>query len=236
MADSSQSTPTYESLARSFESHLLKPELSDDELAAACRLARELGVAALIVRPCDIDNVTRWMAGSPVVVGSFAGFPDGSSLTGTKLYEGRDLLRRGAREIHFVVNPGKLVSRQFQHVETELMQMADSCEENGAVLKVCLRNEYLADDLKIIALRIARRVGAQYISISPADHDLDLIRPLLKERIQLHAATVDNLADALRCQRAGCSRIASEKSSAILAEWRQTVESLQQPQAATPIS
>jgi deoxyribose-phosphate aldolase len=116
------------------------------------------------------------------------------------------------------------------------MQMADSCEENGAVLKVCLRNEYLADDLKIIALRIARRVGAQYISISPADHDLDLIRPLLKERIQLHAATVDNLADALRCQRAGCSRIASEKSSAILAEWRQTVESLQQPQAATPIS
>ena len=89
---------------------------------------------ALIVRPSDVDNALRWLGPGSLIVGSTAGYPDGSTTTGAKLYEGRDLLRRGAREIEMVVNVGKLVSRQFQYVEMELLQMAKSCHESGAPL------------------------------------------------------------------------------------------------------
>jgi len=81
-------------------------------------------------------------------VGSVAGFPHGSTTTAAKLYEARDLLRRGAREIDMVLNIGKLISRQFQYVEMELAQMAEACHDAGAILKVIFENAYLTDELK----------------------------------------------------------------------------------------
>ena len=65
-------------------------------------------------------------------VSSVAGYPYGISTTGAKLYEGRDLLRLGVRELDFVLNPAAMISRQFQHVETELMQIVRSAHEADA--------------------------------------------------------------------------------------------------------
>ncbi len=52
-----------------------------------------------------------------------------------------------------MLNIGKLISRQFQYVEMELMQAAKACHEEGAVLKVIFENAYLTEDLKIIAAK-----------------------------------------------------------------------------------
>src|SRR5690606_28758474 len=91
-----------------------------------------------------------------------AGFPHGSSNTATKLYEGRDLLRRGAKEVSLVVNYGKMISRQFQHVETEILQMSESCHQAGAILKVIFENAYLAQDLKIILCKMCKRTDPDF--------------------------------------------------------------------------
>ena len=119
-----QAPTTYEELAGMIEHSLVRPDLTEDLVAAGCRLAYDYRVAAAVVKPCDVDIAVRILDGSGVAVASVAGFPHGSSNTATKLYEGRDLLRRGAKEISLVVNVGKMISRQFQYVETEIMQMA----------------------------------------------------------------------------------------------------------------
>ena len=103
------------------------------------------------------------MNGSGVRVASTVGFPHGSSNTAAKLYEGRDLLRRGAKEIDMVINIGKMISRQFQYVETELLQMAKSCQESGALLKVDLFEVSLTEDLKIIATKICKRIEVDFV-------------------------------------------------------------------------
>jgi len=87
---------SYEALAKMIDHSLLRPELSDEQVLEGCRVARQYNVASVTVRPSDVDAVLRWLEGSGVPVGSVAGFPHGSTTTAAKLYEARDLLRRGA--------------------------------------------------------------------------------------------------------------------------------------------
>ena len=131
-----------------------------------CQIAKAYEVASVSVRPSDVDTAARVLQGSDVAVGAVVGFPHGSSTTGMKLYEARDLLRRGAKEIDMVLNIGKLRSRAFQYIETELLQMAEACHQNGAILKVIFENAYLTDELKIVACRICNRAGVDFAKTS----------------------------------------------------------------------
>ncbi|MGH9723320.1 MAG: deoxyribose-phosphate aldolase, partial [Bryobacteraceae bacterium] len=110
----------YEDIAKMIDHSLLRPELNDEHIAEGCSVAREHQVASVTVRPSDVDLAVRMMEGSGVAVGTVAGFPHGSTTTAAKLYEVRDVLRRGVREVDLVLNIGKLISRQFQFVDTEL--------------------------------------------------------------------------------------------------------------------
>ena len=49
-------------------------------------------------------------------------------------------------------------------MQAELLQMAESCHKEGAILKVILENYYLTDELKIIACRCAERAEADFVS------------------------------------------------------------------------
>jgi deoxyribose-phosphate aldolase len=209
---------TYESLASLVDYHLLAPTLSGSDVAEGCRIAREYRVRSVIVRPCDLPLVMQWMSGSGIVVASVAGYPDGTSTTATKLYEARDQLKHGAREIEFVLNPALTISRSFQHVETELMQIAKSCNESGARLTVIFNSRWLDEDHKIIVTKICRRVEAHRLSI---DADEPVFKPLLKEVLTLKLGTpVATLEDALAAREAGFTSFAAMDPVSILDAWR----------------
>lgn len=218
---------SYEELAGMAEHALLQPQFTDDEILAGCRLAREYRVAAVLVRSSDVDLAARAVKGSGVAVGAAVGFPHGSMQTAAKLYDGRDLLRRGATELSLVVNIGKLLSRQFQYVETEIMQMAGSCRESGAKLKIVYETGYLSDELKIILTKICKRTEVNFAEISaglapPADQqaDLALIQSIGKDRLQYKAFGVETLEQAMAFYQAGCDRFGSTATASILDAWR----------------
>jgi deoxyribose-phosphate aldolase len=222
--DPLEQTPveTYESLASLMELTLLAPNLTADDIDEGCRAAREYGLAAVVVRPCDVQMASRWMAGSAVKVASVAGYPYGISTTGAKLYEGRDLIRLGVRELDFVLNPAAMMSRQFEHVETELMQMVRSAHESGCALTVVCNNRILSNDLKIIATRISKRVEADAIAIQHSESDLAIVKPLLKDLIRLKRSdAVLTLEEALASREAGYSRFTSNAIQPILDAWKQ---------------
>ena len=219
---------TYESFARLIDHPLVKPELTDVQVVEDLEMAKRYGIACVSVRPCDIDLAARTLQGSPVKPGSVAGFPHGSQNTATKLYEARDLLRRGAREIDMVIAISKLVSREFQHVQMELLQMSELCHKEGALLKVILENAYLTDELKIIACRCCERAEVHFVKTStgfaPTGYtvaDVRLMRKHLPEEIGVKAAgglrTVDQVLEAYD---AGCSRIGTTATAALLDEWK----------------
>ncbi|MFB3829462.1 MAG: deoxyribose-phosphate aldolase [Bryobacteraceae bacterium] len=223
---------TYEQVARLIDHSLVRPELTTAQVVEGCQLARRYGVATVSVRPCDIETAVRVLQGSGVKVGSVAGFPHGSSTTAVKLYEARDALGRGAREIDMVINVSKLLSREFQHVEMELLQMAETCHKQGALLKVIFENAYLTGELKIIACRILNRAGADFAKTSTGFapggctlEDVRLMRAHLPEHIGVKAAGgVRTLEKLKEVYEAGCTRVGATATAAILDAWNEELK------------
>lgn len=231
----------YEDVAGMIEHAVMRPEASDEDVAEACAIAREYRVAAVTVRPSDVEMAVRAMEGSGVAVGAVVSYPNGCATTAVKLYETNDLLRRGAREIDAVINIGKMLSRQFQYVEMELAQMAQACHGAGAVFKVAFENGYLSQDLKTIACRISRRAGVDYARTSthfgPAPYSLEdvaLMRRLCGDRVKIKASGGVRILDQLkRLRQAGCSRVSTVNTVSILEAWKAELASraqqVQQP-------
>src|SRR5262245_14733926 len=173
---------TYEDVAGMIDLPLVQPNFSNEEVFAGLELAKRYKVASAVVRPCDIDLAVRTLQGSGVRPAAVAGFPHGNQNTATKLYEVRDLLRRGAKEIEMVVAIPKLRSREFQHVQSELDQAAESCQKDGAILKVVMETPYLTRELKIIGIICCERSGVDMVVTSTGfagaytAEDIQLIR------------------------------------------------------------
>jgi len=230
-AESSPSRPpltTYEGLAKMIDHSLLRPELTEEQVESGCRIAQQYGVASVTVRPADVDLAVEWMRESEIPVGSVAGCPHGSATTSAKLFEIRDLLRRGAREVDMVLNIGRLLSRRFQYVETELRQAAEMCSEAGAVFKVIFENAYLTDELKIIACKIATRAGVGFVKTSTGFaptgctlEDLRLMRAHSGPNVKVKAAGgVRTLERAIEVYEAGADRFGATATIAILDAWK----------------
>jgi deoxyribose-phosphate aldolase len=218
---------TPEDLARLIGHSLLRPELSAGQVLAGIQLARRCGVAAVAVRPCDVEVAVRHLEGSPVKAASVVGFPHGSQTTPTKLFETRDLLRRGAQEIAVTIGISRVLSREFQHVQTELSQIAEACHKERATLTVILENAWLTEEMKIIALRCAERAEADCVSTStgfaPGGYtlaDVTLMRKYLPEETGVEAEGIATLAEALEAYGAGCTRLATAHTAAIVEEWK----------------
>jgi deoxyribose-phosphate aldolase len=233
---------TYESLARMIDHSLVRPELTEDQVRDGCELAARYGTITVSVRPSDMDIAIRTLRGAGVAVGSVAGFPHGSSQTAAKLYEARDLIRRGAREIDMVANIGKLVSRQWHYVETELAQMAKACHDEGVILKVIIETAYLDYEQKIVACKIAKNTGVDFIKtstgIAPAGYtpeDMRLLYSKCYPRVKCKAAHgVRTLETALEAYACGADRIGATATAAILDAWRARLASQKEPQTASP--
>jgi len=219
---------TCDEIARLIDVPLLRPELTADQVSTGLDSAKRAGVSCVVLRPCDVDFAARSLAGSAVRMASACGFPHGSANTAAKLYEARDLLRRGAKEIHMVAPISKLLSREFQHVQTEFLQMSELCRKESAVLCVILETGYLSDELKIIACRTAERAEVHFVKnatgFGPEGYVLDdvrLMRHHLPEDIGVAAAgAVATLDRLLELHAAGCDRIETDAAAAILDEWK----------------
>lgn len=230
---SDQPVESFGSLARLVDVHLLDPLLSSEQVFESCSAARELGARAVVVRPCDLELATQWLRGSTVVLAAACGYPDGTSTTSSKLYEGRDLLRIGAKEVEFVLNPARMISRGFQHVETELLQMSRSCHEAGSGFTVVFNSFRLTDDLRIIATKVSKRVEADAIAIDGSEAELALLRPLVKDALRLKkGALVSSLEEALEARAAGFSSFATTVPAKLLEAWRSHLEMQAQPHPA----
>jgi deoxyribose-phosphate aldolase len=204
-----------EEFAKKIDYEILQAALTEKQLYNACLVARQHGLGSVVVRPCDADSALRFLSLGVVKVASTVGHPFGSSNTGVKVYEARDLLRRGVKQIWAYPNPGKLFSRQFQHQEVELIQLADSCLESGGVLKIVADTAMLDEEMKIILCRMAKRVNAHYVAASEPK-DLELFLKYCGELVKVECGGIETLAQARLAFAAGCERIVSRNPEAIL--------------------
>lgn len=213
---------TYQDVAGMMNYLLLDPHFSDEQIEQGSNLAKRCGVGAITPRPADVERVTRWVAETPIEVTGVVGYPHGITTTAVKLFETRDLLQRGAKRIETPLNSGRMISRQFRHLETELLQMSQECRRAGAKLTLAIELAPLSADLRVIACRLARRSEVDCVrAIDATLEDLQFLSARLGDSVRLEAgANLAKWEDVAAIREAGCISFQTVNPLTILDGWK----------------
>jgi deoxyribose-phosphate aldolase len=231
---------TERDIAKTIDHSLLRPELDDAFVEAGCRLAAEYDVASVCVRPADVRRAKAILRDSDVAVGTVIGFPHGSHLTATKVFEARQALADGATELDMVIQIGALKSGRDEDVQSDIAAVVELAHANGCIVKVIFENAYLTDDEKVRACRLSEAAGADFVKTSTGFapggatyDDLRLMRANTSPHVQVKAAGGVRTLDALlEVMALGVTRIGATATKAIIDDFR--ARKAGRPAAGTP--
>jgi deoxyribose-phosphate aldolase len=217
---------TYLDISKMIDHSLLNPVMTDAELEAGLRLAREYDVASACVKPYYARRCAELLAGSAVAASTVIGFPHGGHKTAVKLTEARQALDDGATELDMVVNIGKVLSGDWTFVREDIQAVAQATHEAGAIVKVIFENCYLQDAHKIRLCEICAELGADFVKTSTGYgsggatlEDLKLMRRHSPPNVRIKAAGGVRTLDALLEVRAiGVSRSGATRTAEMLDE------------------
>jgi deoxyribose-phosphate aldolase len=219
---------TYADIAKMMDHSLLQQTLTDAELEAGCRLAREYEVASVCIKPYAVHVAAAILKGSTVAVGTTIGFPHGGHTTELKVIEAEQAMDEGARELDMVVNIGKVLSKDWGYVADDILAVVDTAHRRQAIVKVIFENCFLEDAHKERLCRICGEVRADFVKTSTGygatgavDEDLKLMRRCSPPHVKVKAAGgVRNFERVLAVRAIGVSRIGATATKVILDDCR----------------
>ncbi|NPV51965.1 MAG: deoxyribose-phosphate aldolase [Firmicutes bacterium] len=212
-----------EELAGMIDHTLLNPQATLGDVDRLCEEARRYGFAAVAVNPAMVEFCARRLAGSRVGISAAVGFPLGQATTEAKVFEARDAIAKGASEVDFVINIGRLKSGDLDYVEREIKAVVEACR--GHITKVILETFYLTDEEKAAVVDMAIRAGADFVKTSTGFgpggatlEDVALMKRIAGDRIGIKASGgIRTREDALRFIAAGATRIGTSRGVALVA-------------------
>ena len=152
-------------LAKMIDHTLLKPEATYDQIKQLCQEAVEYGFASVCVNSGNVILAVESLKGTQIPVCSVVGFPLGATTTRTKVFEAKEAIENGAREIDMVINIGALKSRDFTRVRADIEEVVLAARGKAAV-KVIIEACLLSDEEKTRACEIAKDAGADFVKTS----------------------------------------------------------------------
>ena len=209
-------------IARIIDHTLLKPDATKAELESICNEAIQYGFATVCVNPSNIAYVAKRLHNSSVKPIAVVGFPLGASTTSAKVFEAKEALRQGAREIDMVINIGALKSKDYETVYKDIVQVVEASSPHP--VKVILETTSLTDDEKVIGCALAKVAKASFVKTSTGFgkggatiEDIRLMRRVVGSTMGIKASGgIRNLKDAEAMVEAGANRIGASASVAIV--------------------
>jgi deoxyribose-phosphate aldolase len=214
-------------IARTIDHTLLSPLATAEQIERLCGEAAEWGFASVCVPPRFVPLATRSLAGGSVAVGTVVGFPLGYATTAAKVFEAREAVAAGAREIDMVISLGAALGGRLKEVEEEIGQVVAAT--GPATVKVIIECCYLDRQLKQLLAEMVADSGADYVKTSTGFgsggavlEDVGLLFAVARGRIGVKAA--GGIRDLEACRaflNAGASRIGTSAGVAIMHQLRE---------------
>lgn len=215
-------------LAKMIDHTLIKPTATKDDVSQLCKEAEKHGFGCVCVNSAYVSLAKQLLRGTDVKVCSTVGFPFGASLPEVKAFEATKAVENGAREIDMVMNIGALKSGDYETVKRDIETVVDvkrSCD-GDLVIKVIIETGYLTDEEKVIACKLAKEAGADFVKTSTGlvggatVEDVRLMRETVGRDVGVKAAGgIRTLKEALAMIRAGANRIGTSTGVAIIEEF-----------------
>ncbi|WP_296127740.1 deoxyribose-phosphate aldolase [uncultured Anaerococcus sp.] len=159
-----------------------------------------------------------------IKIAAVVGFPLGAMTKDAKVFEAKEAIRDGAREIDMVINIGRLKSEDYFYVEDEIRAIKEAIGDN--ILKVIIETCLLTEDEKVKACKLALNAGADFVKTSTGFStggatvaDIKLMKEVVEGKIKVKASGgIHTKEEALALIEAGADRIGASKSIDICKE------------------
>lgn len=171
---------------------LLKADATKADILCICNEAMENNTASICINPSYIEYAVS-VLGDKIPVCTVIGFPLGAMTTAAKVFEAKDAIAKGAKEVDMVINISKAKDGDFEYIEDEIRQIKAAVGDN--VLKVIIETCLLTDDEKIALCKAVTNAGADYIKTSTGFstggatfHDIELFAKHTEGKCKIKAA------------------------------------------------
>lgn len=209
-------------LARMIDHTILKADAREEDVRKICVEALEHKFASVCVNPSWVKLCAELLKGSEVKVCTVIGFPLGATSTKVKAFETEASILDGATEVDMVINIGKLKDRDLDYVKNDIEAVVNAAK-GKAITKVILETCLLTDEEKVIACKISKEAGADFVKTSTGfstggatAEDIKLMRETVGPNIGVKASgAVRSYEDAITMIENGATRIGASASIAI---------------------
>lgn len=206
-------------LAKMIDHTILKPEATKKEIEKLCNEALEYNFASVCVNPTRVKEVYEILKDSDVKVCTVIGFPLGATTTNVKVFETKDAIENGATEVDMVINIGRLKEKDYDFVKEDIKGVVDAAK-GKALTKVIIETCLLTDEEKVVACKLAKEAGADFVKTSTGfstggalKEDIKLMRETVGPELGVKASGgVRTLEDAEAMIENGATRIGASAS------------------------
>jgi len=218
---------TKEQLAKLIDHTLLKPDATKDDIKRLCEEAKKYGFWSVCVNPTYVSLATDILGETDVKVCSVVGFPLGANTPEVKALEAERAVNDGASEIDMVMNIGALKSRDYELVKEDIRKVVERAQaRKNTVVKVIIEAGLLTEDEKVLACRLVKESGADFVKTSTGFnapgatvHDVKLMRSVVGSDFGVKASGgIRTYRDAAKLVEAGANRIGTSSGVAIIEE------------------
>jgi len=209
-------TPEEIQILATVDHTMLSQTATWEEIMSLCEDALAYKVASVCIPPSYVARACEYLAGR-LPVCTVIGFPNGYNTTAVKVFEAKEAIASGAKEIDMVINLGDVRQGHFEVVREELRAMREAC--SGVLLKVIVEACLLSEEEKIQMCRLVTQSHADFIKTSTGFssggatlEDVALFKRNIGPEIRVKAAGgISTLNDAKAFLAAGASRLGTSR-------------------------
>lgn len=195
---------------------LLQQTATWAEIKQICDDGVAYGCASVCIPAGYVKQAAEYL-GDKLPVCTVIGFPNGYSTTATKVFETKDAIANGAREIDMVINIGWAKDARWDDLLTEIRAIKEACGE--LILKVIIETCLLSDEEKIKLCEIVSESGADFIKTSTGfstagatREDVALFKANVAPHVKIKAAGgISSLQDAADFMELGADRLGTSR-------------------------
>jgi len=205
----------------------VKATATKNEIEKLCKEAAEYGFRCAVVNPVYVKLAASTLKDSSVKVCSTVGFPVGVSLPEIKALEAVKAVEDGAEELDMVINLSAMKSGDYETVKQDIAAVVDVKRlSKDIIVKVIIETTFLTKEEKIIACKLSKEAGADFVKTSTGlfgkgatVEDVKLMRQTVGKDMGVKAAgRIRTYADAIAMIEAGANRIGTSTAAQIIQE------------------
>ena len=209
-------------LAQFIDHTNLSPDAKTIDIEGLCSEAIKYDFASVCLNPVYVPIAKSILKDSKPIICSVVGFPLGADSAEMKYAEARFLIFNGVEEIDMVLNIGALKERNTNIIQKEIKKVVDAAE--GKIVKVIIETCLLNNHEKVLASKIVRDCGANFVKTSTGFSasgatidDVKLIKKTIGDEIGIKASGgIKTKEEVISFIQAGADRIGTSNGVKIV--------------------